>query len=823
MNGIVQWLLGLERIRIGDDAPLSIRFATPPAPWIMLVGIVLAVIVVFRVYRREALRGSWRWPLMALRLGVITMVLLLLGRPMLVMRRNQVEPSVVAVLVDRSASMARADVAASPEDDRRASPKPESRWSAALRAVAAPTVGLISRLLLPDAGAPTGERSRDDDDGRVRVELWDFGAGTSRIGSASRLDQIPALRQSLESMRPAQPRTDIPRALDSVLEQTRGARLSGIILVSDGRQTAASSLESALAQAQARSIPVYAVAAGSPVPPRDVAVTSLWHEEDVFVFDAVSLDVRLALRGFETPTPVEVELRNPDTGEVLSRSAVEASGGETVCRTELQYRPATVGRKTLRVVAVPQPGEEDLQNNRADVVINVHDERVSVLYVESVPRYEYRYLKNLLLRESTIESSCLLLDATPGFTQEGSLPIQRFPRSVEELNRYEVVILGDVDPRGDWLSPVQESMLVDFVSVQGGGVAFVAGERNMPHRLSRTRLEKLLPVRISPRFFGRYEQTLDEPFLPKLTPEGLAHPMFRFANLPADSRDLIATLPGWYWFALVEGPKPAASVLAVHASARGPEGPVPLAVLGRYGAGRTLYLGSDDLWRWRQYVGESYYENVWLQAIRTLARGRKLGPGRRWRLQTDRKQYDLGQSVNLELTDLRAGDLATVDEVPVSVRDQLGDLVGRLLMAPRAPAARPYAESDLFPQDAAPMTFEGRFIPPSDGGFTFYADVPTQVTQSQPVAASVTVAARDPERAQPEADYEGLKQLAERSGGAFHLATDDLGVLARSIPDRSVDVPDDVEESLWDTRLALLLFVGLITTEWIIRKAVGLT
>jgi hypothetical protein len=85
------------------------------------------------------------------------------------------------------------------------------------------------------------------------------------------------------------------------------------------------------------------------------------------------------------------------------------------------------------------------------------------------------------------------------------------------------------------------------------------------------------------------------------------------------------------------------------------------------------------------------------------------------------------------------------------------------------------------------------------------------------------VAARDPERAQPEADYEGLKQLAERSGGAFHLATDDLGVLARSIPDRSVDVPDDVEESLWDTRLALLLFVGLITTEWIIRKAVGLT
>ena len=83
--------------------------------------------------------------------------------------------------------------------------------------------------------------------------------------------------------------------------------------------------------------------------------------------------------------------------------------------------------------------------------------------------------------------------------------------------------------------------------------------------------------------------------------------------------------------------------------------------------------------------------------------------------------------------------------------------------------------------------------------------------------------ARDPERVRPEADYQALMQLADRSGGAFHVATDNLGALARSIPDRSVDVPDDVEESLWDTRLALLLFMGLIMTEWIIRKAVGLT
>lgn len=816
MNETLQWLLGLEHICITDGAPLSIRFATPPAPWIMLVGAVLATIVVFRVYRREAVRGAWRWPLMALRLGVIMVVLILIGRPMLVMRRHQVEPSVVAVLLDRSASMARPDVTMNPNDDGRAPPQAESRWSAGIHAMAAPVTGVISRLLSPDADA----RTRDDANGRTRVELWEFGAGVSRLGSVGRKNQIPALRQTLESVQPLQPRTDIARALASVLEQARGTHLAGIILVSDGAQTATSSLDAALVQAQARSVPVFTVAAGSPVPPRDIAITSLWHEDDVFVFDAVSLDVRMALRGFETPTPIGIELQDPDTGDVLSRSTVDVKERQTSCRAELQFRPSTVGRKALRVVAVSPSDEEDVANNQAEAVINVHDEKVSVLYIEGVPRFEYRYLKNLLLRETTLESSCLLLEATPGFSQEGTRPILRFPRSVEELNRYDVVILGDVDPRGDWLSPVQESMLVDFVSIHGGGIAFIAGERNMPHRLRRTRLEKLLPVRISPRFFGRYEQTLDEPFLPTLTAEGRAHPIFRFASAPAENQSLIATLPGWYWFAQVEGPQPAATVLAVHASARGP---TPVAVLGRYGAGRTFYLGTDDLWRWRQYVGESYYENVWLQAIRTLARGRKLGPGRRWRFQADQNRYDLGQTVNVDLTDLRAGDLATVDEVPVSVRDQRGDLVGRLLMAPRALAVRADTGSDVPLSDAIPVTFEGNFVPPRAGGFTFYADVPTRATQARPVAVSVTVVARDPERLRPEADYEALMQLATRSGGAFHTVTDDLAALASSIPDRSVDVPDDVEESLWDTRLALLLFMGLIVTEWIIRKAVGLT
>ena len=94
-----------------------------------------------------------------------------------------------------------------------------------------------------------------------------------------------------------------------------------------------------------------------------------------------------------------------------------------------------------------------------------------------VRKHEYRYLKNALLREKTMDLSVLLTDADEQFVQEGTDPIRRFPETPEELNRYDVVFFGDVDPRGRWLSTSQMNMLLDFIGNEGGGFALIAGER----------------------------------------------------------------------------------------------------------------------------------------------------------------------------------------------------------------------------------------------------------------------------------------------------------------------------------------------------------
>ncbi len=807
MTQLLERLLGLERIRLADGGPLSLQFAAPPAPWIMLAGAVIAGVLVWLVYRRESQPKPFRWMLAILRLGVVMTVLFICGQPMLVLRRNHVDPSYVAVLVDQSASMAARDAIKTPATSQPDPRVPPTRWEAAEGVLTSPEGGLL-RLL--------------SEHHRVGTWLIAQNASPLSVKDVGDADETP-IAGALAKAQPDGGGTDVAGSIVQVLKETQGNRVAGIVVISDGRQTAAQEVEDAVAAAMARSIPIHVLAVGSTQPRRDLRVVSIWAPEDVFLRDTVTVRFEVEAAGFDSQTPVTVELSDAAGREAIASQTHPISSQQPLVKSEFQYRPKKPGRRVLQVTVRPCEGEQELENNSAQTTVTAHDEKIGVLYVEDTPRFEYRYLKNLLLRERGIESSCLLLGATQGFPQEGSRPIRRFPQSIEELRPYDVIILGDVDPRGDWLTPVQQSLLVDFVSIHGGGLAFIAGERNMPHRLRQTPLEKLLPVEIDPQFYGHYDQSLAENFHIQLTSEGRTHPIFQFEHDAEPRERISSTLPGLYWYARVLAPQPAASVLAVHPTAQSAGGPMPLAVLGRFGAGRTFYLGSDDVWRWRQDYGEVYYDTFWLQVLHTLARSRKLGEGQPWRLETNRRRCEVGEKVHVRLTaadDLPIGD---VKEIAAQVRDAADELVGRFTLHSPGPAAR---------------VLEGVYQPRRVGTLALTAEPPSPGEKSKRVARSITVVAGDAEQRRLEADHEYLQRLAKRTGGRFwRIASTasagtvdesgsaevlDLRALVAAIPDRSVQIADDIEEPLWDKGVILLLFITLIGTEWIMRRSVGM-
>src|SRR5690606_20319758 len=114
-------------------------------------------------------------------------------------------------------------------------------------------------------------------------------------------------------------------------------------------------------------------------------------------------------------------------------------------------------------------------------------EQIKVLLVQGYPNYEFRYLKHMLERDSTIELKTVLQEADLEYAELDSTALRVFPVRREELYEFDVVIFGDVNPT--YLSTNVMANLHDFVEEKGGGVAFIAGPRFMPLSYGGTPVE----------------------------------------------------------------------------------------------------------------------------------------------------------------------------------------------------------------------------------------------------------------------------------------------------------------------------------------------
>ena len=102
--------------------------------------------------------------------------------------------------------------------------------------------------------------------------------------------------------------------------------------------------------------------------------------------------------------------------------------------------------------------------------------------------------------------------------------------------------------------------------------------------------------------------------------------VLRLSSEPQQSwrRDLVDPNFGWsklhYAQRIEPGRlKPTAEVLTT--TARLFQGtPLPLVMHLRYGAGQSIYIATDEIWRWRYGRGELYPERFWVQLIRMLWR-----------------------------------------------------------------------------------------------------------------------------------------------------------------------------------------------------------
>jgi uncharacterized membrane protein len=781
MYRLLEIFLGLPRGFLAKEGELSLSFH-PHWPGQNVVGtwtwnlLLLAGIawLVWWVYRREGAGRRARIILAALRSAALLAVLALLNRPTLQLVETRIEPSVLPVLIDTSLSMKVPDVIEQGKNISR--------------------LASVQKLLAADS--PLMRAWADEH----QVRLYHFDQDVQPVGDANQLQKLAPIGGS----------TQITQAIRSVMDDLRGQRVAGLVLLTDGRQIPAQGIDADLAAIKNFQVKIYPVPVGTELPPKNVQIENLVVQDTAFLGDFVDARATVRASGFGPNVSVKLVLKNARTGVQLPL----ADGSDSVTAhladnqpqvVELPYKPTTTGPLDLQVEAIPLPGEIDESDNVRSAQLFVLDTKIAVLYVDGYPRWDYRYIKNEMIRDKTVDISCLLTSADPDFIQEGDIPIRRFPETMDELSNYDVVLLGDVDPRQ--FSDAQLQLINDFVANRGGGFGMVAGPRWSPGAYRATPIEPILPVNLAQVSSDDPDQIITESFRPIITPPGLASGIFRFLpNAQANADYLKNDWPPLFWFCRGVSVKPGVGeIYAQHPTAMGPDGrPAPILVFGRYGAGRTMFSAIDDSWRWRFYTGENVFDTYWVQTLRQLARGRKLGQ-RRFAFSTAQPFYDLGSRVeiNLRLLDPRLSEQLP-DQISLKLRDPSGQLLAEPVLN------RDPNQHDLYSASWAADRI-GHFVlelAPLQGGMD---------------ATDLAIDVQTPrlELADPRVDLSMLNRLAAETFGQV-VTLDRADQLSKIIASAAKSIPVQAEQAIWNSPLALVVIAGLVIAEWIVRKVYGL-
>ena len=305
-------------------------------------------------------------------------------------------------------------------------------------------------------------------------------------------------------------------------------------------------------------------------------------------------------------------------------------------RVSFQWKGLIPGRHTLQVRILPVPRELTLDNNQAQVEVEVMEDVIKVLVADDLPRWEFRYLVNLFKRDKHVAFEQLLFEPNDDALRQAP---PSFPRDMAGWTKYRVVILGDVSP--SQLLPAQQEMLRKYVAEEGGNLIVIAGQTAMPAAFDGQPLGAMIPATASSE---PSNPTL--PFSLLVTAEGSSAVPTQLDDDPLASeriwREMSAKLP-IYNLSSISKPKPTAHVLIAATTPRRSTEEEAFLSWQYVGLGRVIYVAAPVTYQLRYQNGDLYHHRFWGQLLR-WAIAREMSSGSKTvRLLTDKTTYTQGR------------------------------------------------------------------------------------------------------------------------------------------------------------------------------------
>jgi hypothetical protein len=524
---------------------------------VLYIGVpaLLALLAVsaLQLRRRIASRRR-RAALVALRgFGLLT-ALVLLARPVVFSAETAHDRRTVAVLLDRSRSMALAEDGA-------------TRYRRAIS---------WTQDVLAPAVAHQG----------LRIESFVFDAAAT-----------PLPLSMAEQGTPDGSRTDLAGAILTAV-QSRDPAPAAVIALSDGAANRADANQAALLALLESRTPFVGIGFG-----RDTGVPSL-------SLRRLAAPTRVApRRSFRVSAVLESSgAPAPDFDLILLRDGALAQTKRVVSDRVTAGRLWTESFDVVEseeglhqyTVQLRAPQSHDLVsvNTRSTAPVRVGNEKdFRVLFVQGALTWDFKFINRALRGDPTLRVTGLSRTSKQSVFRQnvesaGELSAG-FPTEIAELAPYRVLVLSELKPAD--LTPAQQDLAARFCGELGGGVLLIGGPATFDQSWQGSRLEQLLPVTFDSR--GGVGG-LDRPFHLRLTPEARANPVFTLAN-DGSSQRIWDTLPTFSGYGRVLREKPGSIVWVRHSDDSGPDGKRILIASQRYGAGLATVIAIQNLWRWR--------------------------------------------------------------------------------------------------------------------------------------------------------------------------------------------------------------------------------
>lgn len=403
--------------------------------------------------------------------------------------------------------------------------------------------------------------------------------------------------------------SDLTGAVAAALSGVSQGPVRAVVLLSDGRQIGGRrDLTSAL---RPSGVPVFTVGVAPEQVP-DVSIASvLMPVTSAFPGETVEGEVVVRRQGAITP-PSEVQIRT-SAGEQVEHLAPRVErggrdrGDESAAHFAVTIAPGG-GRSAERIVfsVPPEPGEATAENNAVERWIKVSADKLKVAVCTATPSWDFQYLRGALSRRPWVTLESEVID--PERPKLGLTP--------QDILAQDVLVLSDVPV--DALDVNQWDAVNTLVSARGGSVILIAGTSHSVADYARQPLARsLLPF-----------QTLDSAKLTWKQWPG-EQPAFRFVPTPIGQREALRLgedvdgslhrwqeLPGVYRYLQLPEKDllPGVQKLLLESSSN-----APVLTERRLGAGRVLFLGLNETWRWRLKTGEREADRFWRQLVRYAA------------------------------------------------------------------------------------------------------------------------------------------------------------------------------------------------------------